>query len=492
MNSEKGTAAEPPGAPELRLVVCGLKRRHRDLLVQLGSRWRTLVLDNLETPVPDWFPIHDKLSFQPGEASSLLVWQRLNLSRLLAVISVQADPAFNRELCHILYERLGLRPRFFIVAEDHDPETNGFLKERYGARLISPATLAREMLFNQLLTRTVLPLNIGLGKGEILEVEISARSHLVDRPLRYLRPREWHIAAIYRRGELLLPTGEVSLQVGDRVVLAGDPTVLANLAEALLQGEPQFPRPYGAHATMPLLDGWEYVLDELAVWARRCRIKRINLMALKRNFTDAHRTELEEKAGREVHVGTQAGLRDFFTMVPADSGLLVLPKRGRAWKRLFRIADGSLTMPVLLAGGQSAYSKVVAGLDGEWPGLVLDIALDLSRILALPLEAYYTHQAWEIGGDDSLRNVQVRERLIRDLSTIHGLNLPLHGFSGNPVSVASDWLGEQKNPLLVISYRPGEYAAWFLSKPVLAPLLCDRYRGSVLLVPLPYGAEPKP
>ncbi len=30
------------------------------------------------------------------------------------------------------------------------------------------------MLLNRLLTRTILPLNIGLGKGEILEVEISA------------------------------------------------------------------------------------------------------------------------------------------------------------------------------------------------------------------------------------------------------------------------------------------------------------------------------
>jgi hypothetical protein len=322
-----------------------------------------------------------------------------------------------------------------------------------------------------------------LGKGELLEVEISARSHLVDRPLKHLRPKEWHIAAIYRRGHFLLPTGEMMLRVGDRVVLAGDPTVLANLVGALLKGEPQFPKPYGSRISLPPQEGWQSIREELTLWTRLCPVSGVELVPNFSGPNESQRSDMEAEMGKVVSLGKLTSWKDFWMAIPPDSGLVVVSRRTKAWKRIFGVGDGMLSMPVLLAGGRTPYSKVVAGLDGEWPDLILDSALDVSRVLGLPLEAYFTQEPWEIGGDRSVRKASLREGLIKDLATIHGLNLPLHHFSGNPVSEASAWLNGQDNPLLILGFRPGEKQAWPLGKPVLAPLLCDRFSGSVLLIP---------
>lgn len=481
MDRNNSSAQQRAGKGESRLVVVGLKRKHLDLLVQLSSRWNTDVIEKGESDPPEWFPEHPSLRYIREDAASYLVWSRMDLDNLTGVISTVSEHSLNRELCHILFDRLKTKLRFFILAEDRDPQKNQELRERYGAQLISPSALAQEMLLNRLLTRTILPLNIGLGKGEMLEVEISARSHLVDRPLRHLRPKEWHIAAIYRQGRLLLPTGEVALQVGDRVILVGDPTVLSKLAEALLKGEPQFPRPYGSQIAVPFQEDWEYVLEELALWAESCSIRNVHAVSLKPGSGEVLGGRIEERIGLKVTVGEKNSLKGFLAALPYDSGLVVVPKRGRNCRRFFR--SGRLSVPVLLAGGKVPYDRVVAGLDGEWPDLTLDIALDVSRVLALPLEAYITRQPWEIGGDDSVRRMEARESLIRDLSTIQGQDLPLHSFEGNPVTEAVNWLNRQ-NPLLVISYRPGEYARWLLAKPVLAPILSEKYSGSVLLVPV--------
>ena len=108
--------------------------------------------------------------------------------------------------------------------------------------------------------------HIGLGSGELVEVRVRARSHLVQRRLRCLKPTQWRIAALYRDERLILPTGNCRLQVDDRVVLVGEPTVLESVAALLTRGTPQFPRQYGRYIVCPLEEGLGDHLDEVLYW----------------------------------------------------------------------------------------------------------------------------------------------------------------------------------------------------------------------------------
>ncbi len=91
----------------------------------------------------------------------------------------------------------------------------------------------------------VIAQNVGLGKGEIMEMRVPVGSSYSYRHLGSIVQRKWRIAAIYRVNELMLPRDSLMIQPNDVILGVGDPNVLRSVYRSVKVEIGQFPHPFG-------------------------------------------------------------------------------------------------------------------------------------------------------------------------------------------------------------------------------------------------------
>jgi hypothetical protein len=90
--------------------------------------------------------------------------------------------------------------------------------------------------------------NIGLGKEEIMEVEVPASSIFIYRNVELLNNEnktKWRIVAIYRNDNLILPNKMTTIHPYDKVVIVGNAQVLKDVYKTIKKDVGMFPAPYG-------------------------------------------------------------------------------------------------------------------------------------------------------------------------------------------------------------------------------------------------------
>jgi hypothetical protein len=93
----------------------------------------------------------------------------------------------------------------------------------------------------------VIAQNVGVGKGEIMEVLVPFGSSFVYRHLGVIEQKNWRIVAIYRDKQLLLPNRRRMIQPNDLLLLVGEPSVLKSVYRAIKRELGQFPEPFGSN-----------------------------------------------------------------------------------------------------------------------------------------------------------------------------------------------------------------------------------------------------
>ncbi len=88
--------------------------------------------------------------------------------------------------------------------------------------------------------------DIGLGKGEIMEVEVPVFSPFVYKSPSYIEDRyNVKIAGIYRQNELRMVTKNSTILPNDKLLLIGEPQTLKELYNQIRKNIGSFPQPYG-------------------------------------------------------------------------------------------------------------------------------------------------------------------------------------------------------------------------------------------------------
>ncbi|WP_456479488.1 COG3400 family protein [Nautilia sp.] len=95
--------------------------------------------------------------------------------------------------------------------------------------------------------------DIGLGTGEILEVEVPPHSPFVYSHPNKLQNEKARVAAIYRNNELRLINENTMILPNDKLLLIGDPEELKDLFNKIKKNIGAFPQPYGQNIYL-LLD----------------------------------------------------------------------------------------------------------------------------------------------------------------------------------------------------------------------------------------------
>lgn len=100
-------------------------------------------------------------------------------------------------------------------------------------------------LYSHLPNVPVVAQNIGLGRGEIMEILVPFGSAYAYRHVGSIMQRKWKIAAIYREEKQILPTNATMVYPNDTLLVLGKPVVLDGVYKMINKRIGLFPEPFG-------------------------------------------------------------------------------------------------------------------------------------------------------------------------------------------------------------------------------------------------------
>jgi len=95
--------------------------------------------------------------------------------------------------------------------------------------------------------------NVGMGKGDIMEIRVPYGSTYAFRHIGSILQRKWQISAIYRNEQLILPTSAIMIRPNDTLLVVGKPSVLDGVYKSINRRVGLFPEPFGKNLYL-LLD----------------------------------------------------------------------------------------------------------------------------------------------------------------------------------------------------------------------------------------------
>jgi len=235
----------------VQLIVVGAGGVTRDLLRGLSEAWQVTVVDTDPRKLEQLEGVRARgeTRFEPGDGTSRIVLERAGLDRADGVVAAIGDDRANLEVCRIAKGAGVAR----IAAVAAGPESiNAYRSEEFVA--FSPASLTARRLEIQLEPRRVASAPIAEGMAQAIEFRIAADSPLLGRMLRDLDLERTLIAAISRRGTLIVPHGATVLEEGDLVTVVCATADYPMVARAFTSATARFPADLGGLVAVRLHD----------------------------------------------------------------------------------------------------------------------------------------------------------------------------------------------------------------------------------------------
>lgn len=467
-----------------RILVVGLSDFGRELLKFLSPEWDIAAVDINEKRLSmcaEKFPAGEgvNVEYLTGAADSVVTWKKLDVQGLKYIISTLKDTEVNLELCRIARKELHVKiPIIVLTYGDVDPD----LFAPFDVRLVNSFNAGIQAVLKRLDRHVIRAVNIGLEKGELLEVTVKARSHLVDRKLKHLRPSRWHISALYREGKLILPDGNSCLKVGDRVVMVGNPNILEEITEILLRGKPQFPLQYGTDIVFPLHVDFSCNMDETVYWLNSFKANRIQFLPFKKKLSPTFTQKIKADV-THFEIGETIGLfKEVFNLpVYTRTGVLVIPMCGGLKKSRVRDAFKKSRKPFLLSRLTFPYEGVVISFNGPDPGQAMEVGVEIARLLDISFQVVCVTLPKEMRGMEEDKRLRLRRSIISDFEGIYKKHIDYTVLEGNPVRETLKFLAPLDNHLLVTVTDANASLSYF--KPNVSYLVAQNTHLSTLVIP---------
>ncbi len=468
------------------LVIVGANIFGESLLKALIGKWKIICIDyneELVNKLKDRYK-EDDVEFVVGDTSSLLTWKKIKkieeIKNIKSIVITIRDADIALETCRIAREVLNFESDIFVLLfnEEKEEEFN-----RYNVQILKPTDLITKILLSRIEKNYSIAINVGLGQGELIEISVLARSHLVDRKLKYLRATRWRIAAIYREGKLIIPSGEEKIKVGDKIIIVGDPKVLHNLVEILTRGVPQFPQQFGTNVAVLYRENLKYGLEEAVYLKRNTKAHKVLVFPYE---SKVNKKELEKLTDKyEIQKSLKEEIEIFEQ--EKDIGLVVFPIRRSIlpfWTCKLRKVFKKAKKPFLIPSGNIPYKKIVVSLNSPDPAFILSIAIELSRLLKIPYEVIYVNLPKELRGFKEEEALKEREEVIKDYEHIYKTSIKYIYLEGNPVKETVRYIcsDKEKSTLFLTAYDKKQKISFF--EPHVPFLTVKKIKTSSLLIPL--------
>jgi hypothetical protein len=123
-------------------------------------------------------------------------------------------------------------------------------------------------LYDHLPNVPVVAQNVGLGKGEIMEILVPFGSTYAFRHVGSILQRKWKIAAIYRDEKQIIPNNATMIRPNDTLLVLGKPIVLDGVYKTINKRIGLFPEPFGKD--LYLIIDFRYDQKNVLLYVKEC------------------------------------------------------------------------------------------------------------------------------------------------------------------------------------------------------------------------------
>lgn len=393
--------------------------------------------------------IREDCVFYTGDATSRLVLEEAGVSEADAVIITTSTEKVNIETARILKEHFNALRVIAIGTSTVGIET----LEALGVEVESIFTASAVAIRNRLAQASRAAHAIGLGKEEILEVEVHPNSRLANRQLRTLSPLRWRIGIIYRDENIIVPKRDTVLKPRDRVVILGEPSALKTVSEILTFKFERFPLEYGSTAVSYLTgnetDGFFKELDYLLsifplnrvifIYSKKAARKAETFDDLIQQLTIKNTVE------KKTSLPVIPAVREVISELRGDQGIIVMAKDilPSSPFGLFRAGGSSgflgslmqeIQCPLLLTAGSYPYERVCTPcVEHVNVQHMMETAFEISTSLQNEITALLVHPSKYISSDDDMNAFDAMKKTINDVSSMYKISVNKQVLQGNPV-----------------------------------------------------------
>jgi Trk K+ transport system NAD-binding subunit/nucleotide-binding universal stress UspA family protein len=433
-----------------------------------------------------------------GDATSRLVLEQAMVDESEVVLITTTTEKINLEVARVLHDHFNVRRVIAVGITDRG------MKElaQLGAEVKSIFTASANDLRNLIEHQAKTAHGIGIGKNEILEVEVHPDSRLRNRPLGYIAPIMWNIGIIYREGNIIVPKPDTVLKEKDRVVILGDPAVLKTVAELLSSEFERFPFEFGASLAVYLTGAEEEgFFDEMHYLSSAFQLDKVHMVYSSRaeRLIERHDALLERYKFREEHKVVSSlppaeALKSLQVAGGARPGIIVaskglflkqrVPLHTAAQKRLLSSFVRAVNCPVILANGTQPYAKLLvpALIDFDFRNLI-DKSIEISHTISADLSVVTAKPSEYIGTEEDSQRFEEAKKAISNIGFVHKKRIDLQVCAGNPVHEISRRLPEYNLLILGADSWTGKGFLRSLFSPDVAWHILRRSRISTLILP---------
>ena len=415
-----------------------------------------------------------------------MVLEKAGLTETDALLAMTNDDAVNLVAARFAREA-GVKA---VLAVVRDPERLPEFQQ-LDVWCVSVSTDAARKVYQFLKDLRMRVIDLGEGKGELLELSVQDQDLVRLRNLLSKKHTGWRLAALIRKEELFFPEDGNNIEAGDRLLFIGRAELYNTLSNRLGEEREHFPRTYGQKMILGVRDDEPdkvtELLNEALYLAQGTHIDQIQTVCEKVT------TDIEELLSRwseslEIEIAEGEGdpeQRVVDLATQQRTGIAVLPYTKRSLLRAFVGGDSvktarRLPCPLLLAKCSDPYHHILVPFAGTLSDQrALEIALDLARQLDAAVSVVVVVEPAYLRGEASAKGQWEDAVLkqIRQLSLVHKIDVNELVRHGNPVKEALAEAGDHQ--LIVLA---GSESSSGLFSIDVAAMIVDRAPCSVLVV----------
>lgn len=480
-----------------RFVVIGLGRLGQELLPRLSREFDLTVVEmgaRGEEKLADLR--REDVRLIKGDATSRLVLESAGVEDADAVIVSTTTERVNLEVVRVLTEHF--HPRRIIAVGITEAGTEQMLAS--GVEVVNIFAASAIGIRNLIEHKTKAAHAIGIGKDEILEVEVHPHSRLANKPLGFLKPLRWRTGIIYREGNIIVPRGDTILKARDRVVILGDPAVLRHVAEIMTYNYEKFPLEYGETfvACISGLEDASYI-EELNYIYSVLPLKRALLVLPPTAQLPKFRPVLEAlnipKAEiKKTSLPPHGALRDALNQCGGSQGLVALSDAylrsihssffGARQQQVIKSLIREGGCPVVLCRGTHPYERMVLPcMKGVDFPQIMETALQLSQDIGARVTTLQVAPSPYIADEEEVALHAESRQTISNLSLMYKAKVETRHLEGNPVKAMLPALEGQSLMVTGMHGTEEESLLRFIFHPDVAWHLTRRARLTTLLLP---------
>jgi len=416
-----------------------------------------------------------------GDATSRLVLEDAGVADADGLILTTTLEKINIEVASILKSHFEVKRVIAIGMTKTGIET----LESLGVEVENIFTASAIAIRNNLEQTSRAAHAIGLGKDEILEVEVHPNSRLANRPLRTLTPLSWRIGIIYRDDNIIIPKRDVVLKPKDRVIILGEPAALKTISEILTFKFQRFPLEYGSTGVVYVYGNEkDKFFEEVNYLCSIFPLKRIIVLLSEKGTKQKDRIEQlikkDTTAILEIRDSVQNPMDAIMTVVEhlkGDQGLIMLcknaltaafyPYRFDFRRRAFLASLMPKSVcPIILLNGTFPYEKAcIPAVEQINLQHSLETSLEISSSLNNEVTALMVKPSKYIESEDGVLRFDERKKSINEISFMYKASVNINVLQGNPVKAVKAVL--QDFNLMIVSAVSWKRARWHV--PFLSP-----------------------